>query len=151
MKRSTKNGNFAIVLRLYRVLQWDLLLWMSMNRGRMEQNAINYGASRYPVCCFLCHHFKLSLIDSYRPSYLLYLCIVDLQFLCINAISAAQELAILPHQPSFFIAKPLRCSYAIRESNIFEKVPFGNLTTGNYKLQHCWTCASKLVFPAMPV
>lgn len=76
---------------LYPVRRQDLLLWMSMNSSRTEQNAINYSASRCPACCFGYHHFKLSLIDSHRPSYQLYLCIVDSQSLCINAISVAQR------------------------------------------------------------
>lgn len=62
-----------------------------MNSIRTEQNAINYSASRCPACRFGYHHFKLSRIDSHRPSYQLYLCIVDLQSLCINAISVTQR------------------------------------------------------------
>lgn len=94
LQQKWKPGYCAQTLdwRLFPVRQrQDLLLWMSMNSSRTEQNAINYSASRCPACRFGYHHFKLSLIDSYRASYQLYLCIVDLQSLCINAISVAQR------------------------------------------------------------
>lgn len=55
--------------------------FIDIHSSRTEQNAINYSASRCPACRFCYHHFKLSLIDSYRASYQLYLCIVDLQSL----------------------------------------------------------------------
>lgn len=94
LQQKWKPGYCAQTLdwRLYPVRRrQDLLLWMSMNSNRTEQNAINYSASRCPACRFGYHHFKLSLIDSHRPSYQFYLCIVDSQSLCINAISVAQR------------------------------------------------------------
>lgn len=53
LQQKWKPGYCAQTLgwRLYPVRWWqDLLLWMSMNSSRTEQNAINYSASRCPAC-----------------------------------------------------------------------------------------------------
>lgn len=142
MKRSSKNGNLAIVLRLWagdctqfgggKICCCECQ-WTAAEQSRMQLITV------HPDVLRAYHHFKLSLIDSRRPSYQLYLCIVDLQSLCINAISVAQRThhsgpsAVAPHLKA---TEVLLASY--RNVKFFLKVTLGRLN--NREFQNLSSC-----------